>query len=403
MRYADTPEDAEFRSAANAWLSQNVPLRKKDEFDKGIFYDYPTEAEVTASRAWQRTKFDAGWAGICWPVEYGGAGRSLKDQIIWNQEEAKFRTPPNLQFIAMSQAGHALLDYASPEQNAKLLRPILDGSALWCQLFSEPKVGSDLGALACSARRDGDSWIITGEKIWISDGAYADFGFLLARTGSEEARHKGLTCFVVDMKAKGVSVVPVRHSSGRSHYSRVLFDGARVADFWRIGEVDGAWEIALCILMYERLFVGTSIAFNAFGGPRLVDLIRLATASRDNSPSRSQVGLEHLMAKLLVKQHGLWNMSLRLITTVSRGEMVGPETSVVKLAGAEIDEQVVDYALGVLNGGGAKPAAIEALRAKFTDAFLERPLMKIAGGTSEIQRTVVAERILKLPRSVGRA
>lgn len=402
MRRVDNFEDAQFRSAVHDWLSRNVPLRNKEEFEKGIFYDYPTEEEISASRAWQRTKYDAGWAGISWPAEYGGAGRSLKDEIIWNQEQAKFQTPPDLQFIAMSQVAHALLDYASPDQKRKLLRPILDGSALWCQLFSEPSAGSDLGALACAARRDGSSWIITGEKIWISDGAYADFGLLLARTGSEELRHKGLSCFVVDMKAPGVSVVPVRHSSGRSHYSRVIFDGASVDDFWRIGEVNGAWEIALGILMYERLFVGTSIAFNGFGGPRLVDLVRVAKSVSNQLPSRSRVAREHEIARLLVRQHGVWNMSLRLISTVAQGQMVGPEASVVKLAGAEIDEQIVDLALDVLADIESGSGATWELRSKFEDAFLERPLMKIAGGTSEIQRTVLAERILKLPRSQDR-
>lgn len=399
MQCVDTPQDAAFRSSARAWLSQHLPLRDNSEFDKGIFYDYPTEVEIAASRGWQRTKFEGGWAGISWPTEYGGAGRSLKDEIIFSQEQAKFRTPPDLQFIAMSQVGHALLDYASDEQRGRLLTPILDGSAIWCQLFSEPSAGSDLGGLACSARRDGDCWIITGEKIWISDGAYADFGLMLARTGSEESRHKGLTCFVVDMRSRGISVLPVRQSSGRSHYSHIVFNDVRVDDFWRVGELNGAWQIALGILMYERLFVGTSIAFNAFGGPRLVDLARLVIASRSSSSARSRVAREHRLARLVVKQHGLWNMSHRLITTVSRGHMVGPETSVAKLAGAEIDELVVDLALDLLNSSREEFDKEDELRLKFEDAFLERPLMKIAGGTSEIQRTIVAERILNLPRS----
>jgi alkylation response protein AidB-like acyl-CoA dehydrogenase len=276
MDFRDSPEEAAFLSEARAWLTANAPPRDPAEIEPGVFENWPTEAQMQAARAWQRRKFDAGWAGVFWPAEYGGRGGSIMQQIIWDQEERRVVTPPAVLLMGQGHVGYTLLAHGTTEQKGRWLPPTLRGELAWCQLFSEPGAGSDFAALACAAVRDGENWRIHGDKVWISDGAYADRGFLVTRTDPHGPKHKGLTCFVIDMRAAGVRVEDVRHPNGGSHFSHVCFDDMRVPDTDRVGAVDDGWRVALTTLMYERFFVGAWGSSGAFGGPQLRHLVELA-------------------------------------------------------------------------------------------------------------------------------
>lgn len=399
MDFRDSAGEAAFRSAARAWLRDNAELRNADIVEPGIFTDYPDAAQVAESRSWQRKKFDSGWAGINWPKAYGGRGGSIVEQIIWDEEELSFRTPQNLSFIGLSQVGFTILKHGTEDQKDRYLRPILNGEHLWCQLFSEPGSGSDFAALETSATREGDDWRISGRKTWISDGNYADFGFLVARSDVDLPKHRGLTCFLVDMRAPGILVRDIRQMSGTSHYSEVEFDQALLSDSQRIGGVDSGWEVTLTTLMYERLFVGSSAALGRFGGPQVGHLISAALAvSGVETPAQLDSALRQRLAALMIRHRSLQFMSLRLLTTIAQDGIPGAEASIAKLAAAELDQEIVNIGLDILGGPAAAREDLAPLRSAFEAALFQAPLMRVAGGTGEIQRTIVAERLLRLPQ-----
>ena len=225
MDFRDSPDEAAFRGQARAWLEANAPLRDPHEVEPGVFEHWPDAAQMQAARDWQRRKHDAGWAGVFWPTEYGGRGGTIMQQIIWNQEERRVVTPPAVLLMGQGHVGYTLLAHGTTEQKQRWLPPTLRGEYAWCQLFSEPGRARTSPPWPARPRREGDHWRIRGEKIWISDGAYADIGFLVTRTDPDGPKHKGLTCFVVDMRAPGVTVRDVRHPNGGSHFSHVQFDG----------------------------------------------------------------------------------------------------------------------------------------------------------------------------------
>lgn len=401
MDFRDSPEEADFRAQARAWLEANAPLRDPDAPEPGVFERWPTQQEMAAARAWQRHKYEAGWAGVFWPREYGGRGGTIMQQIIWMQEERRVVVPPAVLLMGQGHVGYTLLAHCTDAQKARWLPPTLRGDLAWAQLFSEPGAGSDFGALACSATREGDAWVIHGEKVWISDGAYADIGFLVTRTAPEAPKHKGMTCFVVDLRAPGVTVRDVRHLNGDSHFSHIVFDGLRVPDADRVGGVNDGWRTALTTLMYERFFVGAWGSSGAFGGPQLRHLVALAGTSQINGrPALQDSGVRDRIAALAVREAAIRHMSYRVLTTVSRGAVPGPEGSIVKMEVAHLAEAIANFGLelmgpqALLYGADAPQAGI------FQAALLENPCMRIAGGTDEIQRTIIAERLLGMPQEV---
>jgi alkylation response protein AidB-like acyl-CoA dehydrogenase len=266
-------------------------------------------------------------------------------------------------------------------------------------LFSEPGAGSDFAALACAARREGDHWRIRGEKIWISDGAYADVGFLVTRTDPDGPKHKGLTCFVVDMRAPGVTVRDVRHPNGGSHFSHVQFDELRVPDADRVGAIDDGWRVALTTLMYERFFVGAWGSSGAFGGPQLRHLIELAGRCQvGGRPALQDDAVRQRLAAFMVRARAIEHMSYRVLTTVSQGGIPGPEGSIVKMEFARLSQEMANFGLELMGPAAMLAGADAPFAGVFQAALLENPCMRIAGGTDEIQHTIIAERLLGLPQ-----
>ena len=249
MDFNDTPEEAKFREEARQWLKNNVP---KPEELKGKNY-------VEQAKLWQKRKYDAGWACITWPKEYGGRGASAIEQVIWNQEESKYDLPGGVFGIGQGMAAPTLMAWADEEAKARYLPRLASGEDIWCQLFSEPAGGSDLAALrtrAVKGSADGDEWVVNGQKIWTSGAHYSDYGILVVRTDPEVPKHKGLTYFYLSMKSPGIEIRPIKQISGDANFNEVYFNDVRIPDSQRLGEVGQGWQVSLTTLMNERASIG---------------------------------------------------------------------------------------------------------------------------------------------------
>jgi alkylation response protein AidB-like acyl-CoA dehydrogenase len=379
MDLRDSPEEAAFRAEVRAFLETNAPRDLPDYYDDQVDH----AAFLARSRAWQRTLYDAKWASITWPTEFGGRGKGPVEQIIWNQEQGRAGIGESLSLVGVAMAGPTLIAHGSEAQKQRYLDPMLRGDEMWCQLFSEPGAGSDLGSLATRAVADGDDWVVNGQKTWCTGGHYGDFGILIARTDASLPKHAGITYFVVDMKSPGVDVRPLREMTGMAHFNEVFLSDVRVPDANRVGPVNGGWGVAMTTLMNERMAMG--------GLERMIpleELMELAAANRDRIDAR----MRDQLAKLYGWVRSVQLLNDRIITKLSHGQMPAAESSVMKLAIARIFTQAAE--LGVALQG---PHALE--RQGFWQArFLGAPSIHIAGGTDVVQKNVAAERFLGLPR-----
>ena len=255
MDFNDTKEQAEFRAKCRNWLEQNAELKINVKSDKkdGMVGE---EAFLQAAKKWQMKKFDAGWAMLHWPKEYGGIAATPIERIIWGQEEAQFSVPRGIYEIGLGMAGPVMMQYASEEQKARFLPPMAEGKEIWCQLFSEPSAGSDVAGLRSKAVKDGDDWIINGQKVWTSGAHFSDYGILVVRHDPNLEKHKGMTFFFVDMKSPGIDIKPIKQITGGSSFNEVYFNDVRIPDSQRLGEIGDGWKVAITTLMNERLAVG---------------------------------------------------------------------------------------------------------------------------------------------------
>jgi len=379
MDLRDSPEEAAFRAEVRAFLEANAPRDLPDYYDDQVDH----EAFLARSRAWQRTLYDAHWASITWPVEYGGRGLGPVQQIIWNQEQGRAGIGESLSMVGVSMAGPTLIAHGTDAQRQRYLDPMLRGDEMWCQLFSEPGAGSDLGSLATRAVREGDDWVVNGQKTWCTGGHYGDFGILIARTDPSLPKHAGITYFVLDMKTPGVEVRPLRDMTGMAHFNEVFLNDVRIPDANRVGPENGGWGVAMTTLMNERMAMG--------GLERMIplaELMELAAANRDRLDAR----LRDEIAKLYTWVRSVQLLNDRIITKLSHGQMPAAESSVMKLAIARVFTLATE--LGVALQG---PHALER-RGFWQKRWLGAPSMHIAGGTDEVQKNVAAERFLGLPR-----
>lgn len=378
MDLRDSPQEAAFRAEARAFLDAQDNPRLPDYAD-----DLVDDVDLLSrQRAWQRILYESGWATLTWPKAFGGQGRGPIDQIIWNQELSAKGVGESLFMVGIGMAGPTIIAHGSDEQKQRYLDPILRGDEVWCQLFSEPGAGSDLAAVATRAERDGDGWIVNGQKTWCSGGHYSDFGVLLARSDPKAPKHKGITYFLLDMKTPGVEVRPLVQINRATHFNEVFLNDVRIPDSARLGPVGAGWQAAMTTLMNERL----SIA----GADRLFSFEALLDHARQNrrrvdGVMRDELGRLHSWMKAL----DLLNASM--ITKLGRGEMPHAESSVIKIAMARVVTKASE--LGVKLTG---PDAV--LRRSFWHNWLlMAPAFHIAGGTDEIQKNVAAERVLGLP------
>ena len=266
MDFNDTPEQAKFRKTCLEWLEKNASY--KDKSSKGD--SFANKDLVQEAKSWQKKKYDAGWAMLHWPKEFGGIGASPIERIIWGNEESKFDVPKGIFEIGLGMCGPVMMQYASEEQKERYLPPMAEGKEIWCQLFSEPSAGSDVAGLRSKAVKDGDKWIINGQKVWTSGAHFSDYGILVVRHDPELEKHKGMTFFFVDMKSPGIEVKPIKQITGGSSFNEVYFTDVEIPDSQRLGEIGDGWKVAITTLMNERLAVGDA------GGPDVGDAFKWA-------------------------------------------------------------------------------------------------------------------------------
>ena len=398
MNFDDTPQEAAFRAEARAWIAANAPREFEDELRRASLGRIQLRSAniLDVAKAWQKKKADAGWAVPHWPKEYGGRGASPIERVIWQQEEGVFGKLGALFIIGQGMCGPTMMAYATEEQKRHYLPPLASGENIWCQLFSEPSGGSDVAGLRTRAEKDGDDWVINGQKIWTSGAHYSDYGILITRNDPNVAKHKGLTMFFLDMKSPGVEVKPIKQANGQAEFNEVYFTNVRIPDAQRLGGVGDGWNVSLTTLMNERMSIGANVAT---GLPELFDyacnLMLEDGLAIDDRAVRSKI------ATWAVRTSGLKYTSYRAISALSKGERPGPENSIGKLVSASMLQEIATYAVdlqgakGVLNG----PDDAE-IAGKFQAMLLRSPATRVEGGTDEILRNIIAERVLGLPGDI---
>jgi alkylation response protein AidB-like acyl-CoA dehydrogenase len=392
MDFNDTSEEAAYRKEVRAWLKANAP-KTKGARDGGL----EDPVSMDDSRAWQRKKAEAGYACITWPKAWGGGGGAAWQSVIFGQEEAAFQTPANPFAIGLGMCVPTVMTVGNEADKQRFVRPAVLGEEIWCQLFSEPSGGSDAAAARTRAVKEGDDWVINGQKVWTSGAHFSDFGLLLARTDPDVPKHKGLTMFWIDMKAPGVEVRPIHQMSGASNFNEVYFTDLRVKDSQRVGAVGEGWRVALVTLMNERLSVG-----GGGGGSNYRRLLALAGDIQTlTGLGVKDAALREKIAEWYVQAEGLKYTTFRTMTALSRGQTPGPESSIGKVVSATLMQDMANTALELEDQFGIiSDPANAPLAGGFQTALMNAPGLRIAGGTDEILRNIIAERVLGLPQDV---
>jgi len=316
--------------------------------------------------------------------------------VIYAQEEANYVVPRGFFEIGLGMCIPTLLTWGTEEQKRRYAPKALRGEEIWCQLFSEPAAGSDLAGLRTRSRREGDEWVINGQKIWTSGAHYADFGILVTRSNPDVPKHKGLTFFFLDMKLPGVEVRPIKQISGDSNFNEVFFTDVRVPDSQRLGPEGEGWKVSLTTLMNERFAVGDS------PGPDIDEIFALARETElDGRPAIEDSAVRERLAEWYLQTQGLKYTRFRTMTALSRGQTPGPEASITKLVNARKLQDIAHFGIDLLDMAGmVSDREIAPMRGSFQHAMLYSPGLRIAGGTDEILRNIIAERVLGLPGDI---
>ena len=395
MDFQYTPAQEAFRREVRGWLEQNLPadLCVDDAFDERVAADRATfERRV----AWQRKLYDSRWVGISWPAQYGGRDATLMEQIIFDEEYFRARAPVLPGYSGVNMAGPTIIEWGTEEQKRRFLPRILSGEDIWCQGYSEPGAGSDLASLATRAEDRGDHFVVNGQKVWTSAAQFADWIYVLVRTDPAAPKHRGISYLLADMKTPGITVRPLVLMNGHRHFNEVFFVDVRVPKENLIGRQNEGWKPAMTTLMYERKSGG--------GRGYTEQLVRLRTLAAELSVSGRPAWEDPLVrqgfAQLWIDATCLRYTRLRNITRQLRGEPPGPEGSILKLFGSELGVRIADFA-GELLGPRVLvnlPSTAVPDGPRWYNRVVSARQSPIAGGTSEIQRNIIGERVLGLPK-----
>ena len=387
MDFNDTPEQAQFRNTCREWLEKNAEPKsnkKKEDFADIEFLD--------VAREWQKKKYEAGWAMLHWPKEYGGIAASPIERIIWAEEESKFNVPRGIFEIGLGMCGPVMMEYASDEQKERYLPAMAEGTEIWCQLFSEPSAGSDVAGLRSKAVQDGDNWIINGQKVWTSGAHFCDYGILVVRHDPNLEKHKGMTFFFVDMKSPGIEVKPIKQITGGSSFNEVYFTDVVIPDSQRLGAIGDGWKVAITTLMNERLAVGDA------NGADVKEAFNWAKKQDDSGESLiNNRATRESIADWYCEANGLKNTKLRTMSALSKGETPGPEASITKIVSANKLQDIGNFGIDSLDMAGMLRTDDNEIQS-FQNAWLGAPGLRIAGGTDEILKNIISERVLGLPQ-----
>jgi|TARA_B110000438_G_scaffold8980_1_gene8943 alkylation response protein AidB-like acyl-CoA dehydrogenase len=390
MDFNDTQEQAEFRQTCKKWLEENA--EPKTAYDKEK--SFANIDNLESAKNWQKKKYDAGWAMLHWPKEYGGIAASAIERIIWAEEESKFDVPKGIFEIGLGMCGPVMMEYATEEQKSRYLPSMAEGNEIWCQLFSEPSAGSDVAGLRSKAVQNGDEWVINGQKVWTSGAHFSDYGILVVRHDPNLDKHKGMTFFFVDMKSPGIEVKPIKQITGGSSFNEVYFTDVVIPDSQRLGAIGDGWKVAITTLMNERLAVGDA------DGADVEEAFKWAKTQDDSGEALiNNRAARESIADWYCEANGLKNTKLRTMSALSKGQTPGPEASITKIVSANKLQDIGNFGIDSLDMAGMlKPEDSDVL--KFQGAWLGAPGLRIAGGTDEILKNVIAERVLGLPQDI---
>jgi len=388
MDLHDSPEDAAFRAEARDWLEDNLTGDFAEA--RGLGRAGLQHEGRDLRMAWERRLGIEGWTCVGWPVEYGGRGAPVSQQVIWNEEYVRADAPARVNVMGEGLLGPTLIAYGTDEQKRRFLNPIRWGTQLWCQGYSEPNAGSDLANVQTKAELDGDQWVITGQKVWTSYAQWSDWCFVVCRTDPDAPRHKGLSYLLVPMDQPGVEVRPIRQMTGTSEFNEVFFDRARTDKDLVVGEVNDGWRVALATLAFER---GVGLLGDIVGFRRELD--HLLAAAAKNGRTTNKV-LRQRLAEVWIRLYILRLNTLRSLTGID-GPVAPPQASISKLFWGTWHRDLGELAMDVL---GADALVGDALPYELSDLqriFLFSRADTIYGGSNEIQRNIIGERVLGLP------
>lgn len=398
MNFDDTPQEAAFRAEARAWIEANAPKELAAELSEPTVGRIKLKGRdiLEESKKWQKKKAQAGWACLHWPKDYGGRGASPIERVIWQQEEGVYGKLEGVFLIGQGMCGPTLMAFGSEADKTTYLPPLASGEHIWCQLFSEPSAGSDVAGLRTRAEKKGDDWIINGQKVWTTGAHFSDYGIVITRTDPTQPKHKGLTMFWLDMKSPGVTVKPIKQANGQSEFNEVYFTDVKIPDSQRLGKVGDGWNVSLTTLMNERMSIG---ARQSTGFPELFAFCN--GLMLEDGPAIEDRNVRSKLAGWAVKASGLKYTSYRSISALSRGERPGPENSIGKLVAGTMLQDIATFAMDLQGAAGALTDADSvAVDGQFQSILLRSPSDRIAGGTDEILRNIIAERVLGLPGDI---
>jgi alkylation response protein AidB-like acyl-CoA dehydrogenase len=386
MDFLDSPAEATFRSQVKNWLAAHAPAAAL-----AAGQSLPDDALIARARVWQHAKASAGYGAILWPTHIGGRSGTPIEQVIFDEEEAAYRLPTGpFVRMGMHMALPSILGHGTDAQLQRFAPPTLRGDMLWCQLFSEPGAGSDLAAVRTRAVRHNGGWLINGQKVWSSWAHHADYGFILARTDPSLPKHKGLGFFLIDMRTAGIEVRPIRQISGQSDFNETFLTDVFVPDENRIGAEGEGWACAMTVLTSERIASGAEPERSLGGIRGLID--RAAAAGVLDSSA-----VQERLARWYAREQGLKYFHSRMITKLSKGQMLGAEASLTKLVYATQLQEISAFDMDILGYAGCVAEENDRFRHQVFDNYYWSSAMRIAGGTDEILRNQLAERVLNLP------
>jgi len=379
------PEAEAFRSEFRAWLDANLD---PDLQDAGVMAAADAPEALERMRAWNRKLADAGYAAIAWPAEYGGRGAGVMEQVVYAEELSRCGAPGTLNVIGISNIAPSIMQHGTDQQKRRFLEPMLRGDEIWCQGFSEPNAGSDLASLQTGAVTDGDDFVVNGQKVWNTFGSIADWCELLVRTDPDAPKHKGISCLLVDMRLAGIEARPLVTITGEREFSEIFFTDVRVPKSALLGPENEGWRVAMTTLTHER---GGVASLHLGVRKKIASLLDLArTTERRGRPAGEDPVLRQQLARLYLEGEYLKLLSDRAVSGLLHGREAGPETSLAKLVWSDCETHIAEMA-GQLLGPAANTGTWGRER-------VYARALSIAGGTTQVNKNIVAQRVLGLPR-----
>ena len=401
MDFTFTQEQESFRQQLRTWLAENIPSTHES---LRHLQPQASAADLQFLKDWQKKVYEDGWTGVSWPKEYGGRGASLIERMIFDEEMAAYKAPALMNVLGLEIVGPTIIVHGTEEQKKKHLSHILSGEDVWSQGYSEPNSGSDLGSLQTRAVEEGDYFVVTGQKVWTSLANYADWCLLLVRTNLDAPKHQGLSALLVDMKSPGVNIQPLRTMTGESEFNEVFFEDVKVPKSQLLGEKDQGWRVIITSLMFERQGLGFYFTFNM---KRAYEDLqhKVQHSTLYGKPLKDAPTIRQKMAQAYIDSEILKLNNYRALTRLLRGTPPGAEGSIAKLHWAESNQRLQELAVDI-QGPHAQlyqdqDDSIGASReagAYWQYGFIRSKANTIEGGTSEILRNIIAERVLEMPR-----